>query len=547
MPASLRSELSKNAAFLKTKVSRQAWIGLFIAASTIFIATAIVTYLKSNTISLSGLIDAQSSNPTLWVINCFPFLFLLWGQYTNTIMAYEASAMIVDQTEALRAQTHAIESQAMHDATHDPLTGLPNRVLFYDRCKQALLIAQARGYTVAVMLLDLDHFKDINDTLGHFHGDIILQQLASRLESTVQAPNTIARMGGDEFAILMPDLDNEQGALEMAHKIHLTMETPFNADKLSLDISGSLGISLFPQHGKGVDTLIQRADVAMYSAKKSHDGFAVYHDDLDEFNPRKLSLMSELRIAIEQDGLQLYFQPKVNLADLKMIGAEALVRWEHEEHGFVPPDEFVTMAEKTRIIQPMTLWVLNKAITQCALWHEQGFPVNVAVNLSTKDLHNPQLPDVFTGLLALYDAKAEWFTLEITESGIMADPDRSLAILTRLHDMHVKLSIDDFGTGYSSLAYLKSLPVDELKIDKSFVMNMTENADDATIVKATIDLAHNLGLKVTAEGVSSPETLSLLKALGCDTAQGFTISKPLTSENITHWIEHSDWKMTALA
>jgi EAL domain-containing protein (putative c-di-GMP-specific phosphodiesterase class I) len=315
------------------------------------------------------------------------------------------------------------------------------------------------------------------------------------------------------------------------------MTPPFALENLSLDVQASIGAVLFPDHGKDVDTLMQRADVAMYVAKQDNIGFVVYSKDLDEHSPHRLTLMGELREGIKCDELKLYYQPKIRSASNKLNSVEALVRWQHKIHGLMLPDDFIPLAERTGLIQDLTFWTLKEALKRCTEWHKQNINIGVAVNLSPQCLLNPEFPEILTGLLASYGFPAEFLTLEITETSIMTGADRSLKILERIHEMGVSFSIDDFGTGYSSLAYLKKLPVSEIKIDKSFVMEMLKDKSDATIVKATIQLGHNLGLKVVAEGVEDKETYSALKDMGCDILQGYYISRPAPAKDFMDWVQ----------
>jgi EAL domain-containing protein (putative c-di-GMP-specific phosphodiesterase class I) len=299
----------------------------------------------------------------------------------------------------------------------------------------------------------------------------------------------------------------------------------------------NIGIVHFPRHGEDVDTLVQKAGVALHMAQKSARGYALYEVSFDKHTPLRLTLMSELRRAIEKNDLALFYQPKVSLQTNELCGAEALARWNHPTHGFIAPDEFIPMAERTRMIKQLTLWVLKRAFRDCAAWHEQGLDIKVSVNLSTRDLHDPDLPDLIAGIAASTGIKPEWIILEITESAVMAEPENALAIINRLNTMGYQFSIDDFGTGYSSFAYLKRLPLAELKIDKSFVMDLMNSENDMTIVKAIINLAHNLGLYVTAEGVETEAILAKLKEYGCDIAQGYYLSKPMAVGDFNTWTQ----------
>lgn len=457
---------------------------------------------------------------------------------------------VIERTGQLKAANKELEGEIIermraeekirHQAYYDALTGLPNRTLFHDRLQKAVPTAQREGKPLASIILDLDHFKEINDTFGHPQGDMILKQVGLRLKGLLRESDTVARFAGDEFSILLWGV-NLEGAIKVARKILKALEEPFALEGLSLAIEASLGIALYPDHGENADSLIQRADVAMYVAKESGSGYFVYASEADRHSPRHLALMGQLRHAIEHDEMILHYQPKVDLKTKRTTGMEALVRWQHPEFGMVPPDQFIVPAEKTGLIKPLTRWILSKALHDCRIYHQAGTKISVAVNLSRRNLHDPELPEQVAFTLKNCSIPPERLVLEITESAIMADPARAMEILTRLNDMGVRLSIDDFGTGYSSLASLKRLPVNEIKIDRSFVKNMAVNEDDAMIVRSTIELAHNLGLKVVAEGVEDQPALDRLTALGCDSAQGYFMCRPLPSVELGRWLTESPW------
>lgn len=391
------------------------------------------------------------------------------------------------------------------------------------------------------MLMDLDRFKEINDTLGHHYGDLLLQQVGTRLRSAVWEPDVVARLGGDEFAVLLPSMAASEHITVVANKILNALSESFMLEEFALDVGASIGIALFPDHGQDAETLMRRADVAMYLAKQSNSGYAIYAPDLDHHSPDRLILIAELRQAIERNQLLLHYQPKIHLESGRVIGAEALVRWNHPNRGMILPDQFIPLAERTGLIKPLTGWVLGAALDQAKLWHQADLKMRIAVNISARSLQDPQLANHISELIRIHHLSPDWLEVEITESSIMADPGRSMEILTRLSDIGVHLSIDDFGTGYSSLANLKKLPVDSIKIDKTFVINMTVDEDDEVIVRSTIDLARNLHLEVIAEGVEKQETLDRLKTLGCDAVQGNYITQPLPAEELTRWLSQSHW------
>jgi diguanylate cyclase (GGDEF)-like protein/PAS domain S-box-containing protein len=429
-----------------------------------------------------------------------------------------------------------LERALTRQAFTDQLTGLPNRALLYDRTQQAIRLASRHGLTAALLLLDLDRFKEVNDTLGHHHGDLLLQQVAERLHGSLRDSDTVARLGGDEFAVLLPQIASVQEATAVADKLSAAIEAPFTVDGLTLDVDASLGVAVYPDHANDANQLLQRADVAMYAAKATHTGYTLYDSTLDQHNPRRLGLLGQLRRALAAGELVVHYQPKADVRSGRILGVEALVRWQHPEHGLLGPSEFVPLAETTGLIRPLTSYVLDVALRQCRAWLEAGRELSVAVNLSTRCLLDLTLPDQIVQLLADTGVAPDRLVLEITESATMTDPSRALEILNRLHTLGVQLAIDDFGTGYSSMAYLKSLPVHELKVDRSFVQHLRDNQSDAVIVRSTVDLGHNLGLRVVAEGVEDEATLKELATLGCDGVQGYYLARPMPAAELVKWL-----------
>jgi diguanylate cyclase len=424
-----------------------------------------------------------------------------------------------------RLQRHVERIQ--HQALHDDLTELPNRLHFREHISAAIAAAGAEPTPVAVLLLDLDRFKEINDTLGHQCGDELLKQLAARLHRVSGEKTLLARLGGDEFGIVAAGSDADQ-ALALAQTVRSSLEAPFAAQGVPLVIEGSVGISVFPADGADVDTLIQHADVAMYSAKDKRLGVAVYDESLDTSTAAELALMSELRTALEREEIVLHYQPQIDVPSGRVVGMEALVRWQHPERGLLPPGAFIPLVERTGVSTLLTEYVLTAVAEQLRRWRGAGeeIDVTIAVNLTMFDLLDTSLPGKVAALLEQAAVEPERLELEITERVIMADPVRVRGVVEQLKQTGVRIAIDDFGTGYSSLSYLKSLPVDVIKIDRSFVMSMMEEESDRAIVRSTIDLAHNLGKTVVAEGVDSSDTLDELARFGCDVAQGFYIARP---------------------
>ncbi|MGH1374280.1 MAG: putative bifunctional diguanylate cyclase/phosphodiesterase [Cellvibrionaceae bacterium] len=428
-----------------------------------------------------------------------------------------------------------------YQATHDSLTLLPNRNKLYSELEQ-LLLQRKPDQKMALMLLDLDRFKEINDTLGHQAGDKLLKQIGPRLEMELaEFPSLVARLGGDEFAILLSRIRNNQQAVVVGHRVLDAIRAPFEIEGLHTEISVSVGITICPDQADDVSTLMRYADVAMYHAKSERKGVSVYQIEYDPHTPKRLALMSDLGRAIREDQLELYFQPKINIDNREVYGFEALLRWHHPEMGFIPPNEFIPLVEMTELIHPMTLWVLENTIAQAKRWQLQGYQFSVAANLSAQNLLGDFLVERLDNLLKKYELPAQLLELEITESTIMVDPDRALKVLNGIAALGVTLAIDDFGTGYSSLAYLKKLPVRTLKIDGSFVTAMLEDEQDEIIVHSTINLAHNLGLKVVAEGVEDDEVLQRLKEHQCDQAQGYFIERPQPADKVDAWLADSSW------
>jgi diguanylate cyclase (GGDEF)-like protein/PAS domain S-box-containing protein len=451
-------------------------------------------------------------------------------------------AFAQDITERKR-QEQALEYQA----SHDPLTDLPNRTKFTGALQHALGGASRGDRMLAVLLLDLDRFKDVNDTLGHSVGDRLLQELATRLADQMPEQVTFARFGGDEFALLLPEMNSQAEAENFANMVLEEVQRPFAVDDVILEVGGSIGVAIFPEHGRTPEELLQHADIAMYAAKRDHLGFDLYRPESDPHSVRNLTLTGDLRRAIESDGLSLAFQPKVDLRAGKVSGVEVLARWLRPSQGWVSPDEFITHAEQCGLILPLTKWVLNAALKQGAEWRRAGHDIDIAVNLSARLLHHGTIIPTIMSILRRWDYPSHRLTLEVTENALLADPRHAMEVVEELAGLGVKVSIDDFGKGYSSLAYLKTLAARELKIDKSFVLGMAENASDRTIVKSVIALAHDLGLRVVAEGIETMDVLEMLVGVRCDLGQGFLFGQPRAAEDFLEWLEETNARRAASA
>jgi diguanylate cyclase (GGDEF)-like protein len=427
------------------------------------------------------------------------------------------------------------EERIRHQATHDELTGLPNRTLFLDRLASAISAARRRGELVGMLVLDVDRFKEVNDTLGHGFGDSLLAEVGRRLTASLRESDTVARLGGDEFAVMF-HTTGEQGALDVARRVAEALEGSFALGGVSIDVRASSGIAIFPWHAEDAGSLLKRADVAMYDAKRNQLATAVYEPGRDGHSLRRLAILSELRHAVEEGQLELHYQPVLDLRGAGVSHAEALVRWRHPRHGMMPPDEFIALAEQSGSISVITRWVLARAIADCAAWTRAGHELGVAVNLSALDVRDDDLPAVVDATLREADLPPLRLGLEITESAVMKDVARARRMLARLAGQGVRLAIDDYGTGYSSLAQLKRLPVQELKIDRSFLAHLDEDGEDLVIVRSTIELGHNMGLGVVAEGVETAASLATLTQLGCDFAQGYHVSRPLAPADLLSWL-----------
>ncbi|KAB2310069.1 EAL domain-containing protein [Betaproteobacteria bacterium SCN2] len=463
-----------------------------------------------------------------------------YAEVRSLMIALGSSAVLVGLLVTFYVSRRAglQAKQLTTQALYDSLTGLPNRSLLRDRIEQAIAHARRSNRPFCIAMMDLNRFKEVNDTLGHNVGDELLREVSRRLRKIMRAEDTVARMGGDEFVLVLQGLGKD-GIPAFARKLHSALETAFFWGSQRIDISASTGIALFPSHAEDASSLIRYADIAMYMAKRSGRDYALYSPDQEQVNRDRLSLKSQLREAIQSGQLTLHYQPKIDHRTCQVTGVEALARWNHPEKGMLAPDSFIPLAEEAGLIEEVTHWVLKTAIAQLAALHAGGHRLTMGVNLSARNLHEIELPGTVATLLAANGVAPQYLTLEITESAVMFNPADAVSILGKLDRMGVILAIDDFGTGYSSLAHLRQLPVDEIKIDKSFVIDMEQNENDAVIVRSIIDLAHNLGLKAVAEGVDTRDAWDTLTILGCDCSQGYYLCKPLPQESLLSWLDDS--------
>jgi len=472
---------------------------------------------------------------------------------SQAAIAVENAAAFEDlEKEKIRAEAFHQELQILnkeliktnkdleHMALHDSLTGLPNRNLIQDRLQQGLYAAKRGNRPLSILMVDLDRFKEVNDTLGHQVGDELLRQVGMRFRKQFRQMDTVGRLGGDEFAVIVPDTGAD-GAVKVAEHLHKALEEPFMLDKGSYRVGASVGVAVYPDHGDDVSTLFKRADIAMYVTKQSHDSVTIYDSRFDQNTRSRLSLMGDLHQALDLDQLELFYQPKLDLASNTIIGVEALMRWHHPGHGMIPPDIFIPALEQSGLLKRYTYWALETAAAQCRAWNEKKWDLSVAVNLSMYNLHEGDLADQIGRCQRVNCLRPDALVMEVTESAVMSDPHHVSEVLDELVACGIQLSIDDFGTGYSSLAHLKRLPVAELKIDKSFVMDMARDTDDAIIVRSTVDLAHNMGLRVVAEGVENEGCLAMLRGMSCDLAQGFFIAKPMPAARLSDWLAACPW------
>lgn len=460
------------------------------------------------------------------------------GQY-ETVITSDREDEIGELSKSFNAMREAIamrEEKVKRLAFWDEVTGLPNRTAFIQQLDASLSTHRDRNVSLSVLVLNLDRFKEVNKILGRDMGDVLLSEVAKKIKAEVRADDLVARLGADEYGVLLSGLSQEL-ALRVADKLKKAFELPFDVKDQKIDVSAGFGIAVFPQHGENDEVLLHNAETALNVSKQRNSGVVVYHPQFDAGTQENLTMATDLKSAIQANQLALYLQPKINMQTKQGYAAEALVRWIHPEKGLIFPDQFIPFAEQTGLIHGITLWMIEEACRTHVALRKKGIKLTIAVNISTRDLIGSDFPEKITHIFKRHNVTYEAISLEITESSIMDDPVRAEATLQRLAHMGIKLAIDDFGTGYSSLGYLKRLPVQELKIDKSFVMNMIKDENDTIIVRSTVDLGHNLNLKVVAEGIESIEVWNLLSDMGCDYGQGYYMSKPIPAKDYEEWLE----------
>jgi diguanylate cyclase (GGDEF)-like protein len=517
--------------------------GLFTAGGAYFVAYNLLTDVFPGAIARESLPRLLQRDLGFQALTAAVFISLAPIILLTTHFDLAISMLLVLPMIAIyKGGRDAVMSE--HQALHDSLTGLPNRTLFRDRVQQAVTRGLRENQSTAVLFIDLDHFKEINDTLGHHYGDALLRALAPRLQETVRQSDTIARLGGDEFGILLFNAGPREASL-VAAKVLECFKRPVYIEGLSLQVAASVGIASCPEHGQDADVLLQRADVAMFDAKENRSGYELYCPARDESSAERLILAGELRQAVEQNEFTLQYQPIADVTSGGIAAVEALVRWQHPVRGTVRPDAFIPLAEHLGLIRPLTLKLVGQAAHQWRMWKRDGVDLSIALNISVRHLMSRDFSSEISQLLADAGLPANRLKLEITESALMADPDHAAEMIRALSAIGVRIAIDDFGTGYSSLAYLNELPVHQLKIDKTFVGKMTTSASAEIIVRSTVELAHNLGLEVVAEGVESEAALRRLAELNCDFAQGYFISHPLMGSRLSGRIPAGKLQTTA--
>ena len=442
---------------------------------------------------------------------------------------------LIDAFGEMSRQIHQRQSELEYRALHDGLTSLPNRTLLFDHIEHDIFIARRDEASLSLLMIDLDLFKEVNDTFGHAIGDQLLIEVGKRLKAILREVDTVARMGGDEFAVLLPDVGKQQ-VTAIARKLLKASELPYEVDGLTLVVSASIGVAIYPEHGDDAKNLLQHADVAMYVAKQNNLGYSIYDPEQDQYSLVRFAMIADLRDAIKNNLLELYFQPKLDLRSNAVTGVEALLRWNHPHHGFVSPEQIVELAEQTGFISQLTYWVAENAMQQASSWSSRNINLNISINISAHSLKDESFVSGMKQILETHQLPCEQLTLEITENAMMSNPMLAIDALSEFSQMGFGISVDDYGTGFSSLSYLSKLPVDELKIDKSFVMNIDTDPSNETIVRSTIELAHNLGLKVVAEGIETELVWNMLRSYGCDQAQGYLMSKPLPAFEIESWL-----------
>lgn len=528
---------ARNRAVLRTRVSRHAYLGLAIACLSVFVATLLTAWLDHGRISLATLAAAQQQSPTLWLLDLMPLVFAFWGQYVSVVMASEAGAMVMDQTESLRARARYLEAHAAQLSHRDELTGLATRNALLAELERLLAAPDHGPAVVGLLVLDLDGFREINDAFGVSAGDDILRVVSRRLGRVMPDAALSARLEGDCFAVMLPGLRDRDQLTDLAAAATRTLSAPCTVGDNRLNLFASIGAASYPSDSLDAESLLGHAMAAMYQAKRAGGHFVLHEARTEPLDPQMLSLTAELRSAIDRDELLLFLQPIVIADTRRLVGAECLVRWQHPRRGLLPPGEFVPRAERSGLIVPLSDWVMREALTIAANLRACGQDLRLSVNVSRRALTEPGFADLMTRYLAERAIPADRLMLELTEQTLMSDEPAGRAVMGQLQAAGVGVAIDDFGTGHSQLAYLKSLPVAQIKIDKSFVSDVTTSSTDFAIVRALVELAHALDIQVVAEGIEQETQAQALAGIGCDLLQGYLIGRPMPVDAFRAWIE----------
>lgn len=523
-------------ALFRTKASVSAIYGVGIAVTSVIIATVAASAVPNGEISLHGIAQIQRNNIALWVLDLMPFVYAFWGQYVTRAVTHQADAVVRDRTSELQQQAAVLQNEIRQIACRDGLTGLFNRRQIRDHLNDLIRSSEQQS-ALAFIVFDLEGFAEINNALGHNKGDQILKLVTGRLQKKFSSSAMIARLSGDQFAILVSGIKKARLVESVAGQIQSILSAPFKLDDIGFHLRARIGAAIFPRHGRDAPTIMQNADIAVNASKQNKVKLTLYTPRLNRQIHDRLMLKTDFYKALERDEFRLHYQPKINSAN-QVTEAEALVRWAHPDKGFIAPDKFIPFVEKSGLNQELLCWVLENALNQVRDWQSSGLRIGVAVNLSALDLLDNDLPVTIRRLLEQSRISSRLLKLEITETTSLIDQARALKVLNRISEMGIPISLDDFGTGYSSLTYLTRLPAQEVKIDKSFVLNMEHDQHNEEIVRAMIDLAHNLSMKVVAEGVDSEVTKQRLLSFGCDMLQGYHISKPLDADSFGHWLEN---------
>ncbi len=533
--------LENNVKLLSSPVNKYTVISLVISLFTIGLATCLLSYQMTGRMDIDGVILAQKSNIALWFLDLTPFIYSIMGQSMGNVMAYKASAMVLEQTNELSQLAESLEEEIKFKLTHDALTGLPNRTLFSEELDKVIADYKKDKNKFSVIVFNINGFKDINDAFGEMGGNLVLVEVAQRLNNCCDENNKLSRIHNDEFVLIVKNIQTEKDAVDFIAKINKRMSSDFHIREKNIQLSLTAGIYTRSDEDKDADTVLHHVSVAASHAKNQGKTYAFYEDKLDEKLSNKLFMTRELKHAIANGDLKVFFQPKIQLETSQVLGAEALARWEHPDFGKVPPEHFVALAEETGLINHLTFYILDKVFKQLKEWQDQEYPYAVSINISIINVIDSNFPSIVDGLLRKHQVTPEKITFEIVESAYMDNAEKALDVIQSIANLGIKFSIDDFGTGYSSFTYLVNLPVSEIKIDKSFILNMMRDKKKYSIVEVIIHLGKSLGLNVVAEGIEDVAIVKELIKLKCGIGQGFYFSRPLHNNG---FIDYCDGKIS---